>query len=178
MRRSTILWLLFLWLPGLAAPRAQAADLPLWDWGHFTGAAHAGYLGFKPYGAAGSPWSGVSTAGALGYNLDALSAWVSLEHDFPVGDSQGHKNMARAFVNARLRAYEGRARGQLYAGAGFLSLGNLTSRDWTGAEGHLTGSVLVTEGLRLSATYSHAFALRPGFDDFDFYRAALVARIF
>lgn len=176
MRRIALLITLALGL-GLASC-ADAQTLPLWDWHHFTGAAHAGYIGFKPYGGQGSLWNGISATGALGYNLDAISAWASLEHDFPVSGSVGHKNMARLFANARLQSYPGRASGQFYAGAGLLTLGSLTTRDWSGAEAHLTGSVLVREGLRLSATYSHAFALRPGFSDFDFYRAALVVRAF
>jgi hypothetical protein len=157
-------------------PRAgEAQRYPLWDAKRLSLTATAGYMGFKVYDSPAPPWAGATLGAQAGYNVGAFTGFVGYERGQNLQPEQDHRNLLRAYLNLKTAELGG---WDFYAGGGVMSMGRKTARDWSGAEGHLNGSVPIAPRVRFTLTYAHAFSLRQEpQEDFDFYRAGLVAKL-
>lgn len=154
--------------------RAPLSDLKA----HGFVVVNAGLLSFKPYGSASEPWTGPDLALGAGYNAGPLTAVGIFDHGFPVGSSQGHRNVARGYLNLKLYPQGPGGAWQAFAGAGVLSVGAVSLRDWSGGEAHLAATRTLSPRMAVGGYYGHGFALTAGREDLDFYRLYLTGRIF
>ena len=175
MRKLILLAVLLL----LAVPALAQDKTSVWDWSHRTQLSlNGGWLGFKPYGSDVQAWQGADVAFSAAYSLhERVSAYAVFEHGFPVNSEDGHRNIAR--LGANFRAYPAPGvvgdRYGLFLGAGPGWFGGNSVKDNEGFEAHVTGTASLSPRINLAAMYAHSFA---NDGDFDFYRVALVGRVF
>jgi hypothetical protein len=180
------LLLLALFASGCGSTPAYAQDehYPLLDFAHRVQlSASSGYLWFTQTGDANPNWKGIDVGGAATYSIHPrLAIYGAYAHGFPFDSDDGHANFLRAAGNLKIYPGpdEGYGKTSVWLGAGLLWQGKHDVRAWRGMEAHITGSYMLDQARRWAAytSYSHAFALESGQDDFDFFKLGLTTRLY